>query len=67
MTAGSVGSAARSHSGTAAPAASARHTSLPNRSTSRRSGAVTCAYGAPIPACPGSAGGGVPRAVSNAV
>ena len=63
---GRVGSAAVSHSGNAAPAATARQTSVPNRSTSRRSGAVTCAYGAPIPPCPGSAGGAVPAARSNA-
>ena len=66
ITDGSVGSAAVSHSGNAAPAVTARQTSVPNRSTSRRSGAVTCAYGAPIPPWPGSAGGAVPAARSNA-
>ena len=58
MRAGSSGSAARSSGAGSAPAASARHTSVPKRSTSRRRGAVTCAYGAPTPPCPGCAGGG---------
>jgi hypothetical protein len=43
ITSGRVGSAARSQSAGSSPAVSARHSSVPNRSTSRRSGAVTCA------------------------
>ena len=49
MSDGNVGSATVSHSGSAMPAVTARQTSVAKRSTSRRSGAVTCAYGAPIP------------------
>ena len=52
-----VGSAERTQSGTGSPAQSEAQTSSPYRSTSRRNGAVTCAYGAPTAACVVTAGG----------
>ena len=53
---GSSGSAARAHSGTAVPAECASQIASPKRSTRRRRGAVTCAYGAPTADCMVSAG-----------
>jgi hypothetical protein len=51
ISSGSRGSAARTHSGTASPAATARQTSPTWRSASRRSGAVQWAYGSATPLC----------------
>ena len=56
MSDGSSPSDDRAQSGTSRPAAIASHTTRPQRSTSRRSGAVTCAYGAARADCTGSAG-----------
>ena len=53
ITSGSFGSACRAHSGTAGTRVRARQTSVAYRSASRRSGAVTCAYGAATPPCSG--------------
>lgn len=54
---GSSSSEPRAHSGTGFPALSASHTTSPQRSTRRRRGAVTCAYGAASAACVDCAGG----------
>ncbi len=51
MMAGRSGSACLTQSGTGVPAQIARLTSVPKRSANRRRGAVTWAYGPPIPAC----------------
>ena len=56
MISGSVGSASRAHAGHLRPGESASHTTSPKRSTSRRSGAVTCAYGSATAACSGCSG-----------
>jgi len=57
MILGSSGSASRAHAGTSAPVECASQITRPKRSTSRRSGAVTWAYGAPTAACSVSVGG----------